>query len=123
MTAGSVQGEADSAAKQEEEGEMEPSADEEVKASGKAEETDQPMEYIICFTKAVKLYQQKNRSCFGCKSPDHLVRDCPKDISKAAYKADLNTQEGTAKKGGWATQKSAVTQSIPRRDSPNQKTL
>ena len=89
---------------------MEPSADKEVEVSGRAEETDQPMEYIICFAKAVKLYQQKNRSCFLSGSPNHLMRDCPKDISKAAQKADLNTKEGTAKKGGWTPHKSAVTQ-------------
>ena len=76
---------ADFGAKQEGEGEMEPLADEEVKASGGAEGTDQPMEYIVCFTKAVELYQQKNRSCFRCRSPDHLVWDCLKDISKSAW--------------------------------------
>ena len=67
---------------------MEPSTDEDVKASGRAGGTDQSMEYIIHFTKAVMLYQKKNRSCFRCGSPDHLVWDCLKDISKSAQKAD-----------------------------------
>ena len=87
---------------------MEPLADKEVKASGGVGGTDQPMEYIIHFTKAFKLYQQKQK-CFGCGSPDHLIWDCPKDISKSAQKADLNTKEGTAKKGGQAPQKPAAT--------------
>ena len=57
-----AEGEAHSGVKQEGEGETEPSADEEVEASGRVEGTDQPMEYIICFAKAVELYPQKNQS-------------------------------------------------------------
>ena len=110
VTIESVKGKADSSTKQKEEGEMEPSADEEFKVLGRAEETDQPMEYIIHFTKAVDLYLQKNRSCFSCGSPNHLMRDCPKDISKNVWKADFNTKEGMAKNGDWAPQKSAVAQ-------------
>ena len=49
MTIGNDEVEADSGAKQEGEGETEPSADKEVKVSGRAGGTDQPMEYIICF--------------------------------------------------------------------------
>ena len=56
--------------------------------------TDQLMEYIIHFAKVVRLYQQKNRSCFWGESSCHLVQDCPKDISKSAWKGDLNTKEG-----------------------------
>ena len=81
--------EADSSMKQE--GETEPSAEKEVKVSGRAGGTDQPKEYIVCFTQAVKLYQQKNKSYFGCQSPDHLVWDCLKDMSKSAWIANLNT--------------------------------
>ena len=44
---------------------MEPLADEEVKVSGRAERTDQPMEYIICFAKVVKLYQQNTEAVSG----------------------------------------------------------
>ena len=97
-TEGNAKGKAGSGAKQEE-GEIEPLADEEVKASGGGEGTDQPMGYISCFAKAVKIYQQKNRSCFGCRSTDHLVWDHSKDISKSAWKWDLNTKERMAKKG------------------------
>ena len=38
------------------------------------------------------------------------MSDCPKDISKSAWKVDLNTKEGMAKKGGEAPQKSVVAQ-------------
>ena len=89
---------------------------------GRAEGTDQPMEYIICFTKVVKLYQQKNRSCFWCGSPDHLMWDCLKDISKSAQKVDLNTKEGIAKKGGQAHQKPAVAQQACPNIKTSQKT-
>ena len=95
------------------EGETEPLADKEVEALGRVEEPDQPMECIICFTKVVRLYQQKNRSCFRCGSPNHCMRDHPKDISKAAWKADLNTNEGMAKKGDQAPQKSASPEETP----------
>ena len=78
--------EEDPGAKLEGEGEMELSADEDVEASGGVEETDQSIEYIICFAKAVELYQKKNKNCFGCGSPDHLVWDCPKDVSRSARK-------------------------------------
>ena len=77
VTVGNGEGEADSGAKQEE-GEMEPSAEEEVGASGGVEGKDQPMEYIIHIAKGVELYQQKNQSCFWCRSPDYLVWDCPR---------------------------------------------
>ena len=110
VTIGSVKHGADSGAKGGEEGETEPLADEEVKALGRMEETGQPMEYIVCFAKAVKLYQQKKRSCFRCRGPNHLMWDCPKDISKSAWEVDINTKEGIEKKGGLAPQKSAVTQ-------------
>ena len=117
-TVGNDKGEADSSAKQEGKGEMEPSADKEVKVSDGEGGTYQPMEYIVSFTKAVKLYQQKNRSWFGCGSPNHIMWDCLKDISKSAWKVDLNTKEGTAKKGGQTPQKN-----IPGRHSLSIKTL
>ena len=41
---------------------------------------------------------------------DHLMRDCLEDINKSTWKVDLNTKEGMAKKGGWASQKSAAAQ-------------
>ena len=93
-------------------------ADDEVEVSGGAGGTGELKEYIICFTKTVKLYQQKNRSCFGYRIPDHLMWDCPKDISKSAEKADLNIKEGMAKKGGQAPQKPAVTQWASLEETP-----
>ena len=97
---------------------MEPLADDKVKASGRVEGTDQPMEYIICFAKVVKLYQQKTEVVLGAGVPDHLMWDCLKDFSKSAQKADLNTKEETAKKGGWTPQKPAVTQQTSPEETP-----
>ena len=105
-TIGSNEVEENSGAKQEGDGQTASSADKEAKTSGGLGGMDQPVEYIVCFAKAVKLYQQKNRSCFGCRSSDHLMRDCPKDISKPAQKADLNTKDGMAEKGAQASKKS-----------------
>ena len=63
-------------------GKTESSADEVAKKLGGVGGRDQSMGYINHFANVVKLYQQKNRSCFGCRSPNHLMWDCPKDISK-----------------------------------------
>ena len=57
----------DASAKLERDRETGPLVDKETKASGRVEGTDQPMEYIVHFAKVVKLYLQKNRSCFGCE--------------------------------------------------------
>ena len=57
---------------------------------------DQPLSYVIQFANAVKLYQKKNQNCFMCDSPDHMVKDCPKDLSNVMRKASLNAKEGTA---------------------------
>ena len=62
VTIGNDEGEADPSVKQEGEGETGHSVDEEVEVSGRVGGTDQPMGYIIYFTQAVELYQQKNRS-------------------------------------------------------------
>ena len=106
VTIGNNEAEEDSSAKQE--GEVEPSGDKQVEAPGGVGGTAQPMEYIVHYARAVKLYQQKKRSCFGCRSPGHLIWDCPKDINKPAGKVDLNTKEGMAKKGGWAPPRSQL---------------
>ena len=75
--------EEDPGEKPEGEGEKEPSADEDVEVSGGMEETDWSIKYIAHFVKAVKLYQKKNRNCFGCGSPEHLIWDCLKDTSRS----------------------------------------
>ena len=93
-------------------------AGEEVEASSRVGETDQSIEYIIHFTKAVELYQKKNRNCIGCNSPDHLIWACPKDLSQSAQKADLNMKKGMAKKGGWAPQKPVATQQASPDETP-----
>ena len=49
---------------------------------------------------------------FGCGSPDHLIRDCLKDLSKTVQKVSLNVKEGMAEKGGQASQKPVVTQPV-----------
>ena len=100
----------DPGVKQEGEGETEPSVDEDVETLGGVGEKDQSVEYIVHFAKVVESYQKKNKNCFRCGSPDHLIWDCPKDISRSAQKAYLNMKEGTPKKGGWAPQKPAATQ-------------
>ena len=58
----------------------------------------QMLAHKVWFANAVELYQKKNCNCFGCGSPDHLVKDCPKDLGKSARKVGLNLKEGTAKR-------------------------
>ena len=101
-TIGNDMSEEDPYVEQKGEEETKPSADEEVEALGEVEEADQSIKYIACFAKAVELYQKKNKDCFGCGSPDHLIWDCPKNISRSIQKTYLNMREGTANKGGWA---------------------
>ena len=108
VTIGNDVAEEDPGMEQEVEGETEPSADGEVKTSGGVEESDQSVKYIAYFTKTVELYQKKNKNCFGCGSPDHLVWDCPKDFTRPVQKVYLNTKEGTMKKRGWAPQNPAA---------------
>ena len=50
--------------------------------------------YIVQFDNAVELFQKKKQNSFGCGSPDHVVKDCPKDLTKVARKASLNVKEG-----------------------------
>ena len=71
---------------------------------------DQSVGYIIHCANAVKLYKKKNQNCFGCGSPDHLMKDCPKDLSKTARKGSLNAKEGMMKKGGQTPQKPVFVQ-------------
>ena len=52
-------------------------------------------------------------------SPDHLVRDCVKDLSKTTQKVSLNTKERTMKKGGWAPKKQVVTQPASPDEAPS----
>ena len=53
-----------------------------------------------------------------CSSPDYLMRDCLKDLSKTAQKVTLNTKEGMTKKEGWAPQKPVVTQPASPDEAP-----
>ena len=55
----------------------EASADEDVGALGGVGEADQSVEYITHFTKAVELYEKKNKNCFRCGAlgvgaPSHM---------------------------------------------------
>ena len=99
----------DSGMKTEEEGEAESSDGENPENWSGVSGVDQPVGYIVCFANVVKPYQRKNWNCFGCCSPDHLLKDCVKDLRKAAQKGSLNTKEWMMKKGGQTPQKPVVT--------------
>ena len=81
-------------------------------------EGDQSVGYIVCVANIVKLYQKKNQNCFGCGSPDHLVKECLKDLSNTTQKVSLNAKEGMMKKGGSAPQKPVVAQLASPDESP-----
>ena len=79
---------------------------------------DQPISYLVHFASSLELYQKKTWNCFGCGSPYHLMRDCPKDVDKIAWKVSLDVKEGMMKKGGWAPQKLPVTQPMSPDEAP-----
>ena len=62
--------------------EVESSDGEDLKTSGGVKEADQLPGYIIHLANVVELYQKKHGNCFRCGSPDHFVKDYPKDLSK-----------------------------------------
>ena len=68
----------DSGAKLEGEEEAVSSAGEDEETSSRAGGADQSVRYIVYVANTVKLYQKKNQNCFGCGSPDHLLRDWSK---------------------------------------------
>ena len=53
-----------------------------METTGEVGNVDPLLGYIAWFVNVVKLYQKKNCSCFGCGSPDHLVKDGPKEMGK-----------------------------------------
>ena len=90
--------------------EAESSDGEDPKTLGGVEGADQSLGYIVHLANVVHLYQKKNWNCFRYGSPDHLVKDFPKDLSKTTQKVSLNVNEGMMKKGGQTPQKPVVTQ-------------
>ena len=86
--------------------------------TGEIGHVDPSLGYISQFTNVVELYQKKNCTCFGCGSPDHLVKDCPKEVGKTARKVGLNLKEGMAKKGVWSSKKLVATQEATPGDAP-----
>ena len=49
----------------------------------------------VRLARAMDKYEDKRRLCYGCQSPDHLIRDCPeKTMAKKAY---LNAKQGSTK--------------------------
>ena len=96
----------------------ESSAEEDAETSSGVGEADQWVGYIVHFAIVVELYEKKNQNCFRCSSPDHLMRDCLKDLSKTTQKVSLNAKEGMTKKGGWAPQTQVATQSVSPDEAP-----
>ena len=78
--------EKDSGPKPNGEKEAKSSAEEDTGLPDEVSDVDPSLGYIAQFTNALELYQKKNCSCFRCGSPDHLVKDCPKDLGKTARK-------------------------------------
>ena len=106
----------DSDAKPEWEEEVQSSA-EDPKAFSGLGGTDQPISYIVHFANIVELYQKKTQNCFRCGSPNHLIRDCPKDVGKIAQKMSLNARGGW-KEGRLAPQKPSVVQPVSLDKAP-----
>ena len=71
-----------------------------METTGKVSDADPLLGFVVWFANAVELYQKMNCNCSECSSPDHLVKDCPKEMGKTTRKVGLNLKEGMAKKGG-----------------------
>ena len=82
----SNEAEEDSGKKPEGEEEAMSSASEDAETSSGVGGADQSVRYIVHFANGVELYQRKNGNCFGCSSPDHLMKDCLKGLSKTSQK-------------------------------------
>ena len=61
--------------------EVEYSDREDPKTSSGEKGAEQLLGYIIHLANSVKLHQKKNQNYFRCGSPDHLVKDCPKEAT------------------------------------------
>ena len=110
--------EEDSGPKPDGEKEAETSAEEDAGTLGKVGNADPSLGYIMWLANKVELSQKKNYNCFGCGSPDNLVKDCSKELGKTTRKLGLNLKEGMAKKGGWFSQKSVTIQQTTPGDAP-----
>ena len=86
--------------------------------TGEVGDVDLSVGYIMQFTNVVELYQKKNCNCFRCGSPDHLVKDCLKEMGKTERKVGLNLKEGMAKKGGQSSKKLVASQEATLGDTP-----
>ena len=92
--------EEDSSPKPDEEKEAESPAEEDAGTTGEIGDVNLLLGYIAWFTNAVQLYHKRNCNCFRCCSPNHLVKDCPKELGKAMRKVGLNSKERMEKRGG-----------------------
>ena len=54
--------------------------------------------------------RRKTKIVSDADSHDHLVKDCPKGLSKVARRVSLNEKRGMMKKGGQTPQKPVVAQ-------------
>ena len=110
--------EVDSSPKPNGEKEAESPAEEDAGTTGEVGNVDTSLGYITLFANVVKLYQKRNHDCFGSGSPDHLVKDCPKEMGKTTRKVCLNLKERMAKKGYWSSQKSEAMQEATPGNAP-----
>ena len=92
--------EEDSGSKPDEKKEAESSSEEDTGMTWELGNVEPLLVYIVWFANAVELYQKQNCNCncFRYGSPDHLVKDCPKELGKTTRKRGLNLKEEMAKK-------------------------
>ena len=102
--------EEDSGPKPDREKEAKSSAEEDVGMTGEVGDVEPSLSCIVQFANVVELYQKKDHNCFGCGSPDHLVKDCPKVMGKTKRKVGLNLKDGMVKKEGQSSQKLVAAQ-------------
>lgn len=96
------------------EGDPDPEEEEEEEEENPA--TDE-VRLAVRLTKMVDEYEEKQRLCYACGSPDHLVRDCPQ--RRQAYQ-HLNALGGSGAKGAGNSrdQKKAKTGPSEKKETP-----
>ena len=60
---------------------------------------DPLLDFIMWFANVLELYQKRNCSSFGYGSPDHLVKDCPKEMGENCQEGRFKLERGDGEEG------------------------
>ena len=67
--------------------------------TGKVSDVDPSLCFITWFANVVELYQKGNCNIIGCGSPDHLAKDCWKEVGNTSREGRFKLERGDGKEG------------------------